>query len=260
MTDHMRDVAQPPFTSWGQFCSRCGGKDAHCYICGIRRVTIEECAKAVETDKVLGRAMGELAANVIRSLTAQEAPAVLDGFAAQPPAAPVETEGYTAALLKIAGAISQLQLAEKSTSDEVTRRHLREILSQLSSETPVSRSSAESGGAEEAIRDWWYSGRRQTMTSKGAAQSLIWHLAKCGMKIIRDEPQAAPVLDWLATKTNYELSFDGWNEDPTWNVHSVNGGRNDREWTLLATGSTPEEALRKAMSLSLSRPHEQGAE
>lgn len=69
-----------------------------------------------------------------------------------------------------------------------------------------------------------------------------------------DQPQEAPVLDWLATKTNYELSFDGWNEDSTWNVHSVNGGRNDREWTLLATGGTPEEALRKAMSLSLSRP------
>jgi hypothetical protein len=40
-------------------------------------------------------------------------------------------------------------------------------------------------GAEEAIRDWWYLGRKQTMTSKRAAQSLIWHLAKCGLHIVR---------------------------------------------------------------------------
>ena len=49
--------------------------------------------------------------------------------------------------------------------------------------------SAATAGAEEAIRDWWYSDRRQPMTSKEAAKSLIWYLAKCGMKIIRDEPQ-----------------------------------------------------------------------
>jgi hypothetical protein len=59
-------------------------------------------------------------------------------------------------------------------------------------------------------------------------------------------------LDWLADHKNYELSFSGYDEDPAWLVHSVNGGRNDREWTLLATGDTPEKALRKAMSLALS--------
>lgn len=44
--------------------------------------------------------------------------------------------------------------------------------------------------AEEAIRDWWYSGRRQGMTSKEAAQSLLWHLAKCDLEIIRKPPDA----------------------------------------------------------------------
>lgn len=57
-------------------------------------------------------------------------------------------------------------------------------------------------------------------------------------------------LTWLAEHTNYELSYDGWDEDPAWQVHSVNGGRNDREWTLLATGTTPTEAIRGAMAVT----------
>jgi hypothetical protein len=64
------------------------------------------------------------------------------------------------------------------------------------------------------------------------------------------QTEQAP-LDWLAERKNYELSFSGYDEDPAWLVHSVNGNRNDREWTLLATGDTPEKALRKAMSLAL---------
>ncbi len=57
-------------------------------------------------------------------------------------------------------------------------------------------------------------------------------------------------LTWLAEHKNHELSFSGWDDDPAWQVHSVNGGRNDREWTLIATGRTPDEALRKAMAVS----------
>ncbi len=61
--------------------------------------------------------------------------------------------------------------------------------------------------------------------------------------------QAVPEpLTWLAEHKNCELSFNGWDEDPVWQVHSVSGGRNDREWTLRATGRTPDEALRKAMA------------
>jgi hypothetical protein len=59
--------------------------------------------------------------------------------------------------------------------------------------------SAGNAGAEEAIRDWWYSDRREPMTSKEAAKSLIWYLAKCGLKIIRDEPQTSGV--WLPIET-----------------------------------------------------------
>ena len=57
----------------------------------------------------------------------------------------------------------------------------------------------------------------------------------------------------FAKHTNWEL--DHSNIDPTdessecvWRVHSVNGGRNDREWTLLGTGDTPQEAIDAALS------------
>jgi hypothetical protein len=68
---------------------------------------------------------------------------------------------------------------------------------------PAPPSSAVTEGAEEAIRDWWYSDRRQPMTSKEAAKSLIWYLAKCGFKIVR-EPQAGewinePLRNWTAS-------------------------------------------------------------
>jgi hypothetical protein len=54
-------------------------------------------------------------------------------------------------------------------------------------------------------------------------------------------------LAWLAEHKDHELSFGGLDEDPVWHVHSVTGGYNDRIWTLIATGDTPEAALRKAM-------------
>lgn len=57
----------------------------------------------------------------------------------------------------------------------------------------------------------------------------------------------------FAKHTNWEL--DHRNIDPTdesservWRVHSVNGGRNDREWTLLGYGDTPQEAIEAALS------------
>jgi hypothetical protein len=89
----------------------------------------------------------------------------------------------------------------------------------------------------------------------GARDDLLAEVTR-----LRAAPQSP--LEWLAGHTNYELSFSGWDEDPAWLVHSVNGGRNDREWTLLSTGSTPEEALRKAMARTVTRPHEKsrGAE
>lgn len=51
--------------------------------------------------------------------------------------------------------------------------------------------------------------------------------------------------------TNFELSWCEVDGDPSecaWHVHSVNGGRNDREWTVVAIGETPSEAIRAALS------------
>ncbi len=59
---------------------------------------------------------------------------------------------------------------------------------------------------------------------------------------------------WLAQNSNLELTcgpVDGDLSTHEWQVHSVNGGYNDREWTLLATGNTPlaaVEAARAALS------------
>ncbi|WP_295169809.1 hypothetical protein [uncultured Brevundimonas sp.] len=50
--------------------------------------------------------------------------------------------------------------------------------------------------------------------------------------------------------TNWELSHgypDGEEEDGCWLVHSVNGGRSDREWTLIGRGETPDDAIRAAL-------------
>lgn len=71
-------------------------------------------------------------------------------------------------------------------------------------------------------------------------------------------PAGETPLAWLAEHKNCELSFSGWDEDSAWLLHSVNGGRNDREWTLLATGDTPEAALRKAMGRAMSSTDHEG--
>jgi hypothetical protein len=48
----------------------------------------------------------------------------------------------------------------------------------------------EQQAAEAAIRDWWYSPDRQPgTTSKEAARTLMWHLAKCGFEIVRKQPE-----------------------------------------------------------------------
>ncbi|ALJ08273.1 hypothetical protein JL11_07900 [Brevundimonas sp. DS20] len=49
---------------------------------------------------------------------------------------------------------------------------------------------------------------------------------------------------------NWELSFcylDDESEPGCWAVHSVNGGRNDREWTLIGRGDTPDDAIQAAL-------------
>lgn len=56
-------------------------------------------------------------------------------------------------------------------------------------------------------------------------------------------------MDWLASNTNLELTWgelDGDMSDCAWRLHRVNGGYNDREWTLIATGETPIAAIKQA--------------
>ena len=48
-------------------------------------------------------------------------------------------------------------------------------------------------------------------------------------------------------------SSGGWNEDPTFGVTRVSGGRNDRKWTCLARGETLREAIDAAMQPSKGR-------
>jgi hypothetical protein len=51
----------------------------------------------------------------------------------------------------------------------------------------------------------------------------------------------------LEKRFNWELSFDVW-EDNVWQVHKVTGSRNDREWSLIGIGETPQDALRQALA------------
>jgi hypothetical protein len=177
---------------------------------------------------------------------------VVDEIAAQPPAAPVEMECDTV----------------KHMWDQVEKARADGTFS-----SPVSPSSAGSDqGDRDLVANSW-----GVLESYGFAPEACDYLpqaidnALAAVIGARDDLlaevtrlRAAPQspLEWLAGHTNYELSFSGWDEDPAWLVHSVNGGRNDREWTLLSTGSTPEEALRKAMARTVTRPHEKsrGAE
>lgn len=58
--------------------------------------------------------------------------------------------------------------------------------------------------------------------------------------------EKANLLDWFSENISLELSYQGWDEDSCWQVHRVTGGRNDREWTLIAEGETAAIALQKA--------------
>lgn len=62
---------------------------------------------------------------------------------------------------------------------------------------------------------------------------------------------AQSALTWLAQNQNCELSYDYGDADDDgkgWCVHRVNGGRNDREWTLIGRGATPEAAILSAIA------------
>jgi hypothetical protein len=78
---------------------------------------------------------------------------------------------------------------------------------------------------------------------------------------VQDTPEeAAQLLDWFGKRTEldlkfeHELTFDmipptlrsSGTPESAWLVHQEHGGRNDREWTMVAMGQTPLEALREA--------------
>jgi hypothetical protein len=63
--------------------------------------------------------------------------------------------------------------------------------------------------------------------------------------------QADSLLSQLAGHSNWELTcgpVDGDLSTSAWQVHSVNGGYNDREWSLIGAGDTPALALTDALN------------
>ena len=67
-------------------------------------------------------------------------------------------------------------------------------------------------------------------------------------------PDAGEELAAFSRHTNWELSHysQTFSEDDDyghkWQVHKVNGGINDREWTLIGSGETAAEAIRAALT------------
>lgn len=59
-------------------------------------------------------------------------------------------------------------------------------------------------------------------------------------------PRVVEALDWFGQNENLSLEFD-WSDADTdgldWVIYRENGGRNDREWTVVASGPTPQAAI-----------------
>jgi hypothetical protein len=80
------------------------------------------------------------------------------------------------------------------------------------------------------------------------AQAAFEALGNARAAIAATPADGTALLRRLAEHTNWELSQSSWDEPFEWQVHSVNGGRNDREWTLLGSGNSPAEALDAALN------------
>lgn len=62
----------------------------------------------------------------------------------------------------------------------------------------------------------------------------------------QENAELRSAFDVLNKNVGYELTWgevDGWEDDCRWRVHRRNGGRNDTQWTLVATGETAQSAL-----------------
>lgn len=65
---------------------------------------------------------------------------------------------------------------------------------------------------------------------------------------IRAEAIEPDLLAEFAKHRNWELSYEYFEEEEgAWQVHSVNGGVNDRVWTLIGAGYTPAAAITAAI-------------
>lgn len=87
--------------------------------------------------------------------------------------------------------------------------------------------------------------------NRRCAEALTAALASKGEALPVVSEEMVDALDWFGAHRNLELSFDhGDAEDygNEWCVHRVNGGVNDREWTLVGSGSTPSAAISNAFA------------
>ena len=64
---------------------------------------------------------------------------------------------------------------------------------------------------------------------------------------LREAEKDAARLDFIERHQLETDSAGAWNEDPTFGVHRVSGGRNDRRWNCIGRGETLREAIDAAM-------------
>ena len=71
---------------------------------------------------------------------------------------------------------------------------------------------------------------------------------------LRDAEKDAARLDFLERNQLEADSAGDWNEEPTFGVHRVSGGRNDRSWHCLGRGETLRAAIDTAMQPPKNEP------
>ena len=64
---------------------------------------------------------------------------------------------------------------------------------------------------------------------------------------LRDAEKDTERLNFIERHQLETDSAGAWNEDPTFGVTRVSGGRNDREWSCIGRGDTLREAIDAAM-------------
>lgn len=101
-------------------------------------------------------------------------------------------------------------------------------------------------GAED-VHNAWVAGSGQQEADFGEAASD--YVASVDFAALRAAGEI-DLLEWLDQNSELQLAYQGWDDDDCWQVHRVNGGRNDREWTLIAEGATPKEALAHAHKIA----------